>query len=206
VRDGLQTVDPAVSRVKFEREVGQYGELAKEYRARGWLLARAEFPHVVVAMVARQLNPPAVVCGVKFDFTDYDARPPSVRLVDPFTEEPYTAAALPTVLKRAVAQDAVLPPGFPLPPGAQARMMAEQALMQAYGPEDIPFLCLPGVREYHDHPGHSGDAWELHRPVGAGRLVRILEVIDAYGLRPINGYNVALVPQITGFTQNQVPE
>lgn len=204
MRDGLQTVDPAVSRAKFDRELAQFAELAGEYRARGWLLVHAEFPVVVVAMVARQLNPPAVVCGVKLDFTDYDARPPSVRLVDPFTDEPYTAANLPTTLKRAVEQ--APPPGFPMPPGAQGRLMVEQALMQFYGPDDIPFLCLPGVREYHDHPGHSGDSWELHRASGAGRLVRILEVVDTYGLRPISGYNLALVPQITGFTQNELPQ
>lgn len=206
MRSGLQTVDPAVSRVKFDRELGEYRDLASDYRARGWLLVRAEFPQVVVAMVARQLKPPAVVCGVKLDFTDYDAYPPSVRLVDPFTEEPYTAAALPTTLKRAVEQPAMIPPGFPVPAGARARLMTEQPLMQAYGSDSVPFLCLPGVREYHDHPGHSGDRWELHRRTGAGRLVRILEVIDTYGVRPINGYNLALVPQITGFTQNQVPE
>lgn len=204
MRDGLQSADPAVSRAKFDREIDDFRQLSGEYRARGWLLVHAQFPVVVAAMVARQLKPAAVLCGVKVDFTDYDARPPSVRLVDPLTDEPYTAAALPTTLKRAVEQEA--PPGFPMPPGAHARLMVEQPLMQSYGPEDIPFLCLPGVREYHEHPGHSGDAWELHRAAGAGRLVRILEVVDTYGLRPINGYNLALVPQITGFTQNQVPE
>jgi hypothetical protein len=78
-------------------------------------------------------------------------------------------------------------------------------LMQDYGPESVPFLCLPGTREYHDHPGHSGDAWELHRPAGAGRLVRILEIIDTYGVRPISGYNVALVPQVNGLAQGEVP-
>ena len=205
MRDGPQTVDPAVSLVKLERELDEYARLAAEYRARGWLLLRAGFPVVVFAMVARQLKPAAIVCGVKLDFTDYDARPPSVRLVDPFTEEPYTASQLPTMLKRTVEQDAQVPPGFPIPLGAQAMFVTEQALMQAHDPDDIPFLCLPGVREYHDHPGHSGDPWELHRASGAGRLVRILEVIDTYGLRPINGYNVALVPQITGFTQAGVP-
>lgn len=205
MREGLQTVDPAVSRSKFERELGQFIGLAGEYRARGWLLVRGEFPNVVVAMIARQLTPPAVLCGVKLDFTDYDARPPSVRLVDPFSEEPYTATSLPTTLKRAVEQQGMFPPGIVMPPGAQARLLAEQPLMQWHGPDDIPFLCLPGVREYHDHPGHSGDAWELHRPTGAGRLVRILEVIDTYGLRPINGYNIALLPQITGFSQGQLP-
>lgn len=204
MREGLQAADPAVSRAKFERELDEFRQLEAEYRGRGWLLTRVEFPQVLVTLVARQLKPPAVVAGVRFDYSDYDARPPSVQLVDPFTEEPYKAAELLTVLKRAVEQPA--PPGFPmLPGGAQGKLVTEQHLMQAYGPDDLPFLCLPGVREYHDHPRHSGDPWDLHRSSGAGRLVRILEVIDRYGLRPINGYNVALVPQIAGFTQGETP-
>ena len=71
-----------------------------------------------------------------------------------------------------------------------------QPLMQAYGPDDIPFLCLAGVREYHDHPAHSGDVWELHRASGAGRMVRLIEIIHRFGIEPIIGFGVQLVPQI----------
>ena len=72
-----------------------------------------------------------------------------------------------------------------------------QPYMQAHHPDEIPFLCLAGVREYHDHPAHSGDVWELHRRGGAGRLVRLLEIVDRYGLSPIAGLNVQLVPQVS---------
>ena len=78
-------------------------------------------------------------------------------------------------------------------------------LGQWYGPDDIPFLCIAGVREYHDHPGHSGDAWELHRRSGAGRFVRLLETITKYGVQPITEYHVSLVPQVSGFVQKEVP-
>ena len=70
-------------------------------------------------------------------------------------------------------------------------------VLQAYGPEEIPFLCLAGVREYHEHPAHSGDIWELHRASGAGRLVRLLEIIHRYGIEPITGMSVQLVPQFS---------
>jgi hypothetical protein len=204
--NAAQAVDPAVSRAKFDREVGEYLELAEEYRRRGWLLVDVTFPEAFVVLAAPQVSPPPIVCGVLFDYTDYDLRPPSVRLVDPFTREPYPAAALPTNLLRETELDAPPMPGLVLPPGAVgARMVAQQPLMQSYGPEDIPFLCLAGVREYHDHPAHSGDQWELHRPAGAGRLVRLLGVIDTYGVQPINGYGVNLVPQINGLTQGHVP-
>jgi len=26
-----------------------------------------------------------------------------------------------------------------------------------------PFLCVRGIREYHEHPQHSGDEWLLYR-------------------------------------------
>ena len=197
-----QYVDPKVSKRKFDREIREYRRHEADLRKRGWLLVTAEFPQVLVVLCAATLKPPAVITGVAFDFANYDAAPPSVRLVDPFTGDPYKAAELPTNLSRQVVGPPIA--GMPLPPGAQ--LVGRQPLMQAYGPEDTPFLCLAGVREYHEHPAHSGDLWELHRRTGAGRLVRLLEVIDTYGVRPISGYNVELVPQVTGFLQSEVPE
>jgi hypothetical protein len=199
-----QAVDPTVSRTKFEREVADFRALAAEYGRRGWFLAEADFPHALVILAAPQLTPPALITAVSFDYTDYDLRPPSVQLVNPFTREPWAADELPTNLRRRV-EGAALPIGLQLPPGMPAPMIVqEQPLMQAY-PDGVPFLCIAGVREYHDHPAHTGDAWELHRAAGAGRLVRILEVVDTYGLRPLNGYNVNLVPQIVGFVQGEPP-
>jgi Predicted metal binding domain len=200
-----QFVDPAVSRPKFDREIAEYRALEAEYRRRGWMLLKAEYPDVLVALAAPQLTPPAVITGVRFDYSNYDLRPPSVRLVNPFTGEVYKTKELPTDLKRSVEAGMPQIPGLVLPPGAQARMVAQQPLMQSYGPDDTPFLCIAGVREYHDHPGHSGDAWELHRKTGAGRLVRLLDAITKYGVQPISDYQVRLVPQVVGFVQKDVP-
>jgi Predicted metal binding domain len=202
----LSVVDPTVSRAKFDREIRAFRRLAADYRKRGWFLADASFPRVLVVLAAPQLKPPAVVAGVLLDYTDYDLRPPSVRLVDPFTAEPYLAKDLPVQLFRQVAAEGVRVEIVGLPGGAQPpNLLARQPLMQSYGPEEIPFLCLAGVREYHDHPGHSGDVWELHRASGAGRLVRLLDIIDRYGIRPLSGFNVALEPKIVGFVQNEIP-
>ena len=208
-----QVVDPAVSKRKFEREISNYRENEVDYRRRGWLLLEATFPRVLVVMATPQLSPPAVVTGVLLDYTDYDLQPPSVRLVDPFTWEPYLPGALPTTLKRSVTAGVAgelpagiqLPPGVQVPPGGQIQMMTEQPLMQWHSDDDVPFLCIAGVREYHDHPAHTGDAWLLHRANGAGRLARLLDVIDKYGLKPITQYGIQLVPQITGFRQTQPP-
>jgi len=185
-----QYVDPEVSRKKFDRELADYRRLERDYQRRGWFLAESTFPTVLVVLAAAHLSPPPVVTGVLFDYTNYDARPPSVRLVNPFTREPYRASQLPTPLNRRVEQPL---PGAP--DGMQ--MVAVQSLMQAYTQEDIPFLCLAGVREYHDHPGHSGDPWELHRPNGAGALVRLLDVVHTYGVAPMAGWSVNFNPQVT---------
>jgi hypothetical protein len=26
-----------------------------------------------------------------------------------------------------------------------------------------PFMCMPGIREYHTHHSHVGDSWENHK-------------------------------------------
>lgn len=190
-----QYTDPAVSRMKFDREIAEYRALAMEYGKRGWFLVHADYPHVLVVLSAPQTKPPVVVMGVAFDYTNYDAAPPSVRLVDPFTARPYKFSELPTQLMRALPQQQL-----PLPGAGEGMpqliVQQQQPYMQAHQPEDIPFLCLAGVREYHEHPAHNGDSWELHRTTGAGRLARLLEVISRYGIEPISGLGVQLVPKV----------
>ena len=221
-----QFADPAVSRRKFDREIAEFRSHADEYRRRGWLLAEAEFPHALVILATAKTQPISILCGVWFDYSNYDAAPPSVRLVHPLTREPYKWSEVPTRLPRMPAPPGVaqaLPPGVAqaLPPGvaqalppdvahalaqgvakalaqgaAQAQLVVPIPLMQAYGDDDIPFLCLAGVREYHEHPAHSGDHWLSHRTSGAGRLVRLLEVISKYGLETIHGFEVQMTPTI----------
>jgi hypothetical protein len=192
-----QFADPVVSRTKFEREISDYRQFSAKYRERGWFLIEAEFPKVVVVLAAAKLRPPAMVMGVEFDYSNYDALPPSVRIVNPFTGEPYRTKELPTALNRSLPPQEIPVPVIPGIPGAQKMMVqGVQSYLQSYGPEEIPFLCLAGVREYHEHPAHSGDLWELHRRTGAGRLVRLLEVIHRYGIEPITGFAVQFIPQV----------
>lgn len=199
----VQYTDPNVSRLKFEREIAEYHALSEQYRGRGWLLVEAEFPRVLVALASVKLKPVPVVMGVAFDYTNYDAAPPSVKIVNPFSGEPYKLKDLPNPLNRALPAREVALPG--MPPGQKMMVESAQPYMQAYGPEEVPFLCLAGVREYHDHPAHNGDLWELHRTTGAGRLVRLLDVISRYGVESIAGFGVQLVPQV-GFNYGPPPQ
>ena len=190
-----QFVDPAVSRKKFNREVEEFQAQAEAYRRRGWFLVHAEFPEALVILATAKTQPIAILCGVLFDYSNYDAVPPSVRLVHPLTFEPYKGSELPTQLMQRV-------PGADAPmvvPGqgqVQLQVQAQQPLMQASGPDEIPFLCIVGVREYHQHPAHSGDHWELHRQIGAGCLTRLVGIISKYGLESIVGFNVQMIPHV----------
>ena len=195
-----QYVDPTVSRAKFDREITDYRSLEADYRSRGWFLIRADWPVVVVVLVSNKTRPPAIVAAVQFDYTNYDAEPPSVRFIDPFSGRFLQSKEIPTRLPRTIAG-----PEMTLPDGTKVRRAEHQPLMQAHSDEELPFLCVPGVKEYHDHPGHSGDPWGIHRPAGEGRLVRLLQVISKYGLEPVKDFHVNLVPQVT-FAVSEPPE
>ena len=193
-------VDPAVSRAKFERQLAEYRKLEGEYRKRGWWLLDAVYPEVFIIFGTPKLKPPSVAFGALLDFTNYDLWPPSVRLVDPFTREPYAFKDLPTKLPRRIA--GVTPPelaahGIRIDDG-------EQPMMQAHDPGDIPFLCLAGVREYHEHPAHTGDSWLLHRAQGEGTLHFILDQLYKYGVDPIKAYRAELRIAVSGY-QGEAP-
>jgi len=191
-------VDPAVSEAKFNREVADFRKLEDVYRERGWWMLKAKFPEISVVFASPKLIPPAVIFGVELNFLNYDLWPPSVRLVNPFTRVPYMANQVPVKLNRLV-------PIQPTPPG-QGGQMAIQDMMQSHGHDQIPFLCLPGVREYHNHPGHTGDSWLLHRGQGEGTLNFILSQIYKYGVEPINSLNLALNISVSGFNQGNIPQ
>ena len=189
-----QYVDPAVSRAKFESEITDYRSLEADYRARGWFLVKADWPTAIVVLASSKTSPPAIVTAVQFDYTNYDAEPPSVRLVDPFSGRLLLNKELPIRLPRMIPGPEM---STPVPGLPKLQLNTAQDLMQAHSPEDLPFLCIAGVKEYHDHPGHSGDSWELHRSAGEGRLVRLLEVISKYGIETVTGFQVNLAPQVT---------
>src|SRR5438128_9795080 len=126
----VQYADPSVSRRKFDRELAEYRALGEEYRRRGWFLIDYEFPKVLVALCAPSLKPSPVVMGVAFDYTNYDACPPSVRIVNSFTGEPYRFKDLPNTLNRALPAQEISIPGMP----KEQKMLvgSVQPYMQAY--------------------------------------------------------------------------
>lgn len=178
-----QLTDPSVSRSKFEREVADFKENQGYHHRRGWLLIEAAFPKVFVIFAKPELRPQAILFGVEIDFTNYDLWPPSVTLVDPFTREPYTNETLPAGVE------------FPHRVGDNPGQF-QNFLQGSELPGGRPFICMPGTREYHQHPAHTGDSWLLHRGRGEGTLYFLLSKLFEYGVQPVAGWNFNLNVQI----------
>jgi hypothetical protein len=191
----VQYADADVSRTKFEREIENFRAVERDYRSRGWFLTEAAYPRAVVLMCAPQIKPSPVVFSAVFDYSNYDAEPPSVQLVDPFSGTPILARDLPVAMMRDLSPQ----PSLDQPIAPQPQQFTQY--MVSHSPDEVPFLCIAGVREYHRHPAHTGDSWELHRASGAGTLVRLLEILYKYGTQAIKGYavQVQLLPHISGF-------
>ena len=136
-----QYVDPVVSRAKFDREITEYRSIEADYRARGWFLVESEWPVVVVVLASKKTSPPSILTAVRLDYTNYDAEPPSVRLVDPFSGRFLLSKELPTRLPRMIHG-----PETVLPDGAKMQLNRAEELMQAHSPEELPFLCIAGSR------------------------------------------------------------
>ena len=180
----MQIVDPEVSKRKFMREVRRFRANEKLHTARGIWLMDATFPTLTVGFVGVNCAPPVLVLAVRLDFTDHDVRPLSVRFVHPFNGSVLTKDQLQTKMPRL---DPTLPPE--LAAAMQAGGIAPRAteIIQGYSGHPA-FLCLPGVREYHDHPAHSGDRWEARRASGEGLVFEIIDKIWQYGSAPINSF------------------
>lgn len=83
--------------------------------------------------------------GIRVDLTDFDQRPPGVSFRDPFTWEPLPFALL------------------PLGQHLDEQGKAMQVVLDSHPVTKLPFLCMRGIREYHEHPQHTGDDWVLYR-------------------------------------------
>lgn len=172
----VQFVDPEVSKRKFKEELGKFEKAKQHYRDLGVVLIEQAYPDAHFAFVATSLWPPPIVFAVKINFINYDVWPLSVKFVHPITLAPLKGSQMLTPFPRRLE-------GSPQP----------QFLLQAQI-DDIPFLCIPGIREYHQHTLHTGDSWFLYRKNGGeGSLCFILDNIQLYGTSHILAYTEQLV-------------
>ena len=150
-----------VSEAKLAAELADWEASASIYKRRGWLMLDRGPLTVEVAFLASVplvgiYTIPVITACVRLDYSNYDLWPPSLTFLDPRTRQPANPA---------VRAPATGPAGV------------RDALVDGHPDTGRPFLCLPGIREYHNHPQHTGDDWLLHRTTGAGRLAVICERI-----------------------------
>lgn len=165
-------IDPVVNRIKFEREMALLVKQRGTLESLGvFLLESTKFPTVDILFAPRhflQAGIPTSQSGgivlpqvalkmvevpslaarafkAHFDLTDYDLRAPSLEFRDPWNDNllPYAT------MFRALEYE--------------TDRKAHVVLLDSHPTTKKPFLCIRGIREYHEHPQHSGDDWLLYR-------------------------------------------
>lgn len=179
MENDLQYCSVEVTKMKFLKELDSFKKLTNDWRAKGVFLIKDEFPKLEFIFTAYKLTPASVVFCVQIDFTNYDAEPLSIRFIDPYTSARLTRKQIPINFWQVN-----LPQGFQ--PGSP---LAPLDLLQGR-PDDFPFICIRGVREYHDHPAHSGDSWFLYRTKGEGKLGFILDQLFNFSIDILQNYNI----------------
>lgn len=174
-------VDPRVAKAKYARELERLRAQAPLLSSRGVFVVADVYPNVDVLFVP--LRPPHFAIDVgqaassliiqapmkvprgatlraegrldmlaprpfigRFGLDNFDLFPPSLRFLDPATKAPLQAQQL--VIGHLMAEDG---------------RTLQRVLLDGHPVHQRPFLCLRGIREYHDHPQHSGDDWLLYR-------------------------------------------
>jgi hypothetical protein len=174
-------VDPDVTREKFRSDFERWTAIP-DRNARGWLLLdynEEQFSLEIAFLGALSISSgsaplPIVACAIRLTYENYDLWPPSLTFIDAFTRQPakpHVAAVVPT------------------PEGPR------NVLIENHPATQRPFLCLPGIREYHSHPQHTGDDWLLHRGSGAGSPSVVCERVWRFMTKNIAGLQVVIQAQ-----------
>jgi hypothetical protein len=176
-------MEPEVSLTKFKEEIGNFHKISNAWREKGVFLIHEDYPIVEFMFTTPKLRPSAIAFCVRIDFTNYDIEPPSLKFICPFTKKILTRQEVPLRFFQINMPDKVNQ-------NIQNEIQA-QDLLQG---DEVPFLCIPGIKEYHDHPAHTGDSWLLHRTKGEGSLGFILDQLYDHsiaGIASISSYNIS---------------
>ena len=170
----VELVPVAVSRAKLDAELAAWRANSAVYRRRGWLLLDTDGLRVDVGFVAHvavgDMLLPVITAAIRLRYDNYDLWPPSLTFIDPCSG----GAAVPAVQAVDRVDGDVRNVLLGLPGTGQ------------------PFLCLPGLREYHHHPQHTGDDWLLHRAAGEGSLAVVCDRVWRRMARNVLGLNVQM--------------
>ncbi len=171
-------VDVEVTRRKVQREL-ELWKANSGHQERGWLLLTYDdmVPLIDVAFLAKIATSagagllPIVVCAIRLTYENYDLWPPSLTFIDVFSRQP---------TKPHVRAFLATPEG------------PRDVLIDGHPTTNHPFLCLPGIREYHSHPQHTGDDWLLHREAHEGSISTICDRIWRLMARNVVGLGISM--------------
>lgn len=171
VAESPQLVASEVTETKVSAHLAAWHEHADLYRERGWLLLKAAGTLVEIGFVAPNAAPGFRVMpiAIRLRYDNYDVWPPSLTFIDPLTGQP------------------IVPP---IPARKREGEVLRDLIVGGHPETGLPFLCLPGIREYHRHPQHSGDDWLRYRAQGMGAPAVICERIWQYMTGPVTGIGV----------------
>jgi len=189
VTDNLQYTHPDVTKRKYDEELKDFVKISELWRKKGVFLISETHPTIEFLFALPKLKPSAISFAVRIDFTNYDVEPPSLKFICPFTGKFLTKKEVGMKFIQAKVPE-VIQPGLPV-------QIQQQDLLQG-SENEIPFFCIPGIKEYHDHPAHTGDAWLLYRKRGEGRLGFILDQLYSYSTPTVKSYGINYV---IGFNQ-----
>lgn len=152
-------VPEGISRRKLHREIETWREYEAVYRGRGIILLGVQDLWVELLIMRLMVNSRVSVASVcvGLDYTNYDLEPPSLTFLNPVTR---------------------LPDDPPFPPLQEVAGQGRNLAPGKHPETGRPFLCLPGVLEYHTHPEHNDGSWlSQYRQEGAGRLATIADFL-----------------------------
>lgn len=185
----IQYVDPEVTKKKFQDELRAFEESEDEFRRLGIVCTERNAISISLIFCSPHLRPVGILFCVKIDYTNWDIEPPSVQFIDPFNREPLLRRDLSIKLIQVLPQVKSINGINP-----QQQMDLLQGL-----PDQPPFICMPGVKQYHDHLWHSGDSWWLYRNRGEGKLVTLIRQLYRHSILQINSYGIQLNVNINGY-------
>jgi hypothetical protein len=180
--DIKQFVDPEVTRLKFEREIQNFRVNEGHFREKGIVCLSVGENVIELLYGVPHVVPIPIAFSVQINYTNWDIEPPSVRFIDPFSR---------TFLQREEIKVGM----FQVPDKNTVSVQNGQLLgvvdllQPAGGINEFAFVCIPGVREYHQHPAHSGDLWMLHRTKGEGTLCVLIDQLYRHSIPFINAYH-----------------
>lgn len=204
-------IDIRVSKIKFEQEVERLGSQSETLKKRGVIIHKINFPVIEAVFIPRsslKLNLPVEIppgapipalppnvqippgakmalmaiseipslaaraFGTRISLDDFDQRAPSVVFCDPFTWEdiPYEK----------------LHRGQHIGDNGKAF----NVILVNHPLTKKPFLCMRGIREYHEHPQHTGDDWMQYR-----KHVGLFSTLDTIWRTCVYNANPSLIIQ-----------